>query len=182
MLLQRLEPLDVVLERLAAGAGTGGGDGVGRLHEHGLDGLRLHVLVVRLDGVHTLCDSRYFSRAARDDGVRAVDLVVIALPMSCSRPARLAIFDVGAQLGGHDAGEVRDLDGVVEHVLAVARAVLEAPEHLDQLGVQAGHVGVEAGLLAGLFHLLLDLCLGLAVGLLDARRVDAPVGDEVGAA
>ena len=42
------EALDVVLDVLAAGAGTGGGDGVGGLHEAGDDGLRLDVVVVRL--------------------------------------------------------------------------------------------------------------------------------------
>ena len=50
-LLERLEPLDVVLHRLAAGARAGGRDRVGGLHEHGLDGLRLDVEVVRLDRV-----------------------------------------------------------------------------------------------------------------------------------
>ena len=46
---------------------------------------------------------------------------------------------------------------------------------LDQLGVEALDVGVEAGLLAGLEDVALELGLGLVVGLLDARRVDAAV-------
>ena len=103
---------------------------------------------------------------------------VSALPTSCSSAARRAVFCGRAQLGGHDRRDVRDLDRVAEHVLAVARAVLQAPEHLEQLGVQPGHLGVEAGLLAGAHDLLLDLLLGLPVALLDARRVDAPVGDQ----
>ena len=70
--------------------------------------------------------------------------------MSCSRPARLASVDVGAQLGGHDAGQMRDLDGVLEHVLAVAGAVLQPAEQLDELGVQAVDAGLEGRLLAGL--------------------------------
>ena len=43
--------LDVVLHILTSCAGAGRGDGVGRLHQAGNDGLRLHVAVVRLDGV-----------------------------------------------------------------------------------------------------------------------------------
>ena len=49
-LLKLLEALDVVLQILAAGAGTGGRDRIRRLHEAGNDGLRLHVVVVRLQG------------------------------------------------------------------------------------------------------------------------------------
>ena len=43
--------LDVVFHILLAGAGTGSGDGVGRLHQAGHDGPGLHVAVVGLDGV-----------------------------------------------------------------------------------------------------------------------------------
>ena len=53
-----------------------------------------------------------------------------------------------AELGGHDRRDVRALERVAQDVLAVARAVLEAAEQLDQLGVQARHVGLEARLLA----------------------------------
>ena len=109
--------------------------------------------------------------------MRAVDLVVDRLADVVQQAGALGDLDVGAELGGHDAGEVRDLDGVVEHVLAVAGAVLEAPEDPDELGRHAVDVGVEAGLLAGLLDGRLDLGLRLAVHLLDARRVDAAVGD-----
>ena len=179
MLLERLEALDVALERLATGAGTGGRDGVGGLHEHGLDGLRLDVLVVRLDGVHDALATRgtCVPSCGRDLAVRAVDLVVDRLADVVQQAGALGDLDVGAELGGHDAGEVGDLDGVVQDVLAVARAELEAAEDLDELGRHAVDVGVEAGLLAGLFDRGLDLGLGLVVHLLDARRVDAPVGD-----
>ena len=74
--LERLEPLDVVLHRLAARARAGSRDRVGRLHEHGLDGLRLDVEVVRLDGVHDGVRLAVLARHLRaDHGVRALDLV-----------------------------------------------------------------------------------------------------------
>src|SRR5450756_2034696 len=179
--LQRLEPLDVVLERLAAGAGPRRGDGVGGLHEDGLDSLRLDVLVVRLDGVaHALRLAVLLAELLRDVGVRAVDLVVHGLADVVQQAGALGDLDVGAQLGGHDAGEMSHLDGVVEHVLAVAGAVLEAPEDSDELGRHAVHVGVEAGLFPRFLHGGLDLGFRLKVRLLDARRVDTPVGDELG--
>src|SRR5450830_775125 len=179
--LQRLEPLDVVLERLAAGAGPRRGDGVGGLHKDGLDSLRLDVLVVRLDGVaHALRLAVLLAELLRDVGVRTVDLVVDGLADVVQQAGALGDLDVGAQLGGHDAGEMGYLDGVVEHVLAVAGAVLEAPEDSDEFGRHAVHVRVEAGLFPRFLHGGLDLGLRLKVHLLDARRVDTPVGDELG--
>src|SRR6266511_3086245 len=50
-LLEGLEPLDVVLEALTACAGSGRRDRIGRDQEHGLDGLRLDLVVMRLDRV-----------------------------------------------------------------------------------------------------------------------------------
>ena len=99
--------------------------------------------------------------------------------MSCRNAAALGQGDVHAQLGGHDAGQVGGLDQVAEHVLAVGGAVLEPPEHPDQLGVQVGDADLQAGVLAGPADLALDLLLGPVVGLLDAGRVDAAVGDQL---
>ena len=101
------------------------------------------------------------------------------LPRSCSRPARLAVVHVHAELGGQQAGDMRDLDGVVEDVLAVARAVLHPAEQLDYLRVQAVDVGLERGALALGLDGGVDLALGLGDHLLDAGRVDAPVLDEL---
>ena len=53
------------------------------------------------------------------------------------------------------------------------------PEDLGQLGVEPLHVGVEDGLLAGLGDVRLELGLGLVVGLLDPRRMDAAVLQEL---
>ena len=47
------------------------------------------------------------------------------------------------------------------------------------LRVEAADVGVEAGLLARLHHVALELGLGLVVGLLDPRRVDAAVLEQL---
>jgi len=179
-LLEGLEPLDVVLERLATGAGTRRRDRVGRLHEDSLDRLRLDVLVVGLDRVHdALRLAVLLGELLRDLGVRAVHLMVDRLADVVEEAGAPGDLDVRAELGRHDAGEVGHLDRVVEDVLTVARPVLEASEELDELGRQAVHVGVEARLFAGLLDRRFDLGLSLGVCLLDARRVDAPVGDEL---
>jgi hypothetical protein len=45
--------------------------------------------------------------------------------------------------------------------------------------VQVGDADLQAGVLAGPADLALDLLLGPVVGLLDAGRVDAAVGDQL---
>ena len=72
-----------------------------------------------------------------------------------------------------------DLERVLEHVLAVARAIAQAAEDLDELFVEVSAVRLEDGLLAGLVDVVLDLRLRLVVHLLDPRRMDAPVLDQL---
>ena len=176
--LELLEALDVALERLAARAGAAGRDGVGGLHEDGLDGRGLDVAVVRLDAVHDRLRLVHAPReVGADDRVRTLDLVVDRLAEVVEQAGALRELDVDAELGGHDAGEVADLERVLEHVLAVAGAVLQAAEGADELRVQPVDSAVEGRLLAGLVDGLADELLGLVEHLLDAGRVDAPVGD-----
>ena len=96
--LQRLQPLDVGLDHLAAGAGPGAADGVGGGDDERLDGLRLLLAVVGGDGVDDL------GRAAEplgdvraDQGVRPLDLVVDRLADVVQQTGGLADVDVGAE-------------------------------------------------------------------------------------
>ena len=114
-----------------------------------------------------------------DDRVRALDLVVDGLAEVVQEAGALGGRLVEAKLGGHDAAEGGHLDGVREHVLAEGGAVAQGAQGLHELGVQVMDAGVEGGLLAGLADALGDERLRLLVELLDTRRVDAAVGDEV---
>ena len=91
----------------------------------------------------------------------------------------LGQLNVRAQLGGHQAGQMADLDGVLEHVLAVGGAVAQGTQGPHELRMDVVDLEVEAGLLAGLEHLGVDLIGGLVEELLDARRMNAAVGNEV---
>ena len=91
----------------------------------------------------------------------------------------LGLGHVGADLGGQQARQVGHLDGVVEHVLAVAGAVVLAAQQLDQLRVQAVDVGLKHGALALGLDGGVHLPLGLFHHLLDAGGVDAAVLDEL---
>ena len=68
--------------------------------------------------------------------------------MSCSRPQRRPRAPFEADLLGHQAGQVGDLERVPEHVLRVAGAELEPAQVVEQLLVQAGDVGLLRRLVA----------------------------------
>ena len=153
---------------------------VGGLDDHGLDGLGLDLVVV---GLHRVGDGLGLAVAAgevaADERVRALDLVADGLADVVQQRGAARGLGRGAELLGHHRGEVGALDRVREHVLAVARAVLEAAEDADQLGVEALDVGVQRGLLAGFHDVGLEFRFRLVVGLLDPGRVDAAVGEEL---
>ena len=178
--LERLEPLDVVLERLAAGAGTRRRDRVRRDQQHRLDRLRLHLVVMRLDRMHDALRLAVAARElCRDQRMRAFDLVRHRLADVVQHRGALRRLHARAELRGHDPAEVHDLERVLEHVLPVARPVAQPPEHLDELLVEVTAVRLEHGLRAGLMDVVLQLRLRLVVHLLDLGRVDAPVLDQL---
>ncbi len=86
--------------------------------------------------------------------------------------------DAAAQLAGHGAGQVGHLDGVLEHVLSVAGAEMQAADEAHDLRVEPRDTRLKAGLLGGFLEALLDVLLGLLDRLLDAARVDAAVGEQ----
>ena len=93
--------------------------------------------------------SRYFLASSTPMlHMGALHLVVDGLAQVVEQSGPLGLGHVGADLGGQQAGDVGDLDGVVEHVLAVAGAVVHPAQQLDQLGVQAVDIGLKDGALA----------------------------------
>ncbi len=84
------------------------------------------------------------------------------------------------ELLGHHPGQPRHFLGVDEDVLPVARPVMHAPDELHELGVQPMDAGLVRRLLAHLLNGVLHLAAALGDDLLDAPRMDAPVGDELG--
>ena len=111
--------------------------------------------------------------------MRALDLVRHRLADVVQERGALRRLDAGAELAGHDPGEVHDLERVLEHVLAVARPVAKLPEHLDELLVELAAARLEDRLLACLADVILELRLREVVHLLDPRRVDAAVLDQL---
>ena len=111
--------------------------------------------------------------------MRAVDLVADGLADVVEQRGALRRLHAGLELGGHDPAEVDDLEGVLEDVLPVARAVAEPAEHPHELLVELAAVRLEHRLLARLQDVLLELRFRLVVHLLDPRGMDATVLDEL---
>ena len=114
-----------------------------------------------------------------DQRVRALDLVCHRLADVVEHCRTLRRLHARLQLRRHDSGEVHDLERVLEDVLAIARAEAEPAEDLHELLGEGAAVRLEDRLLARLAHDLLDLRLRLVVRLLDPRRVDPAVFEEL---
>ena len=179
-LLQLLQTLDIVLQVLTAGTGPGGGNGVGRLDQTSHQSLALHVAVVGLDGVEDVLFLLVLAAELHAQiDVSTLELVIQGLADVVEQTGPLGGVDVQAQLRGHKAGNVADLDGVLEDVLAIAGAVMEPSQHLLHLGVEAPDAGLQSGALALALDNGVHLTAGLLHHLLNVGGVDAAVGNEL---
>ena len=143
-LFELFEPTDVVLDVFTARTGACGGNRVGRLHKTGDDGLRLHVTVVRLDGVDDDGALLVLLRKLHAPlDMAAFHLVVDGLAEVVQQTCALGKRHVHAQLAREQPRNVGDLDGVVQDVLAIGCAVFLAAEELDDLGMQVVNAGFE---------------------------------------
>ena len=113
-----------------------------------------------------------------DLDMAALDLVVHGLAQVVEQTGPLGGGHVRAQLRGQQPGDVGHLDGVVQHVLAVAGAVVHPTQQLHFLRVQVVDVGLQHGALALGPDDLLHLPFRLLHHLLDAGGVDTAVGDQ----
>ncbi len=111
--------------------------------------------------------------------MRQFGLVVGHLADVVQQTGAAGRLGVQPQLGGHDAGQVGRLAGVLQQVLAVGGAVLHLTDQTYQFGMQAVDAQVDGRALADLDDLLLDLLLDLGDHLLDTGGVDAAVGHQL---
>ena len=124
-LLQRLEPLDVVLQALAPRTRPRGRDRVGGDQEHRLDGLRLHLVVMRLDRVD---DALALPVAAGHPGVEKV------YALQAGREIRVLvkpheIDDDGAVLLSHEIA--REIESHLEYPGQIKVTVIRESRAID---------------------------------------------------
>ena len=112
--LEVVETLDVGLDDLTAGTGTGAADGVTDLYDGGDEALHLDLVVVGTDGVADVgLLLVLLTELHPEEGVGQLGLVVGHLTYIMQEPSALGVLGVESQLGGHDGTEVGRLAGVL---------------------------------------------------------------------
>ena len=109
----------------------------------------------------------------------ALHLMIDGLAQIVKQTGPLGSLHIGTQLGGHHAGNVGHLDGVLQNVLAIAGAVMETAQHLHQLGVEVADAALEHGALALGLDGGLHLTAGLLHHFLDMGGMDTAVSDQL---
>src|SRR5712692_11995399 len=121
--LELLQTLDVVRDDLASSTGARGADRVGGRDERADHRYRLDVAVVPDDTVDDrLREAVALQELAADHRVRSFDLVVDRFADVVQKAGALHRLRVVSGFRREHSGDVRDLDRVTQHVLAVRRA------------------------------------------------------------
>ncbi len=174
-----LQALDVAFEGFAAGTGAGAGDGVGGHDDRGVGAGGGDIVVVSADGVEDGFGLVEFADEFHaEGGVAAFLIVVHGFADVVEESGAAGEGAVETEFIGDHLAEEGDFDGVAEDVLAVAGAVVESADLFGDFGMEAGDVAFEDGFFAHLADVVFDFLLGEINDFLDARGVDAAVGDE----
>src|SRR5207237_6950579 len=177
--LELLETFHVGLEDVAAGAGTCRGDRVGRLHDHRFERRPVDVHVMRGDRLqHRFALAVLAQEIETELQVRALQIAVDRLADVVQERGARRDMTVQAELFRHDAGEEGDLTRVVQHVLSVACAELEASHQLQDVRVQVVQPELERRGFSLAAHALFHLPLHLFHHLLDSCRMNAAICDQ----
>jgi len=134
---------------------------------------------MRLNGVNDGFAFFVFTRNIDSDlNMRTFDFMVERLADIMQQAGAAGKSRVDAELAGHDAGKIGNLQRMVENVLTVAGAVTQPSEQLDKLRMNA----VDARLDHGAFAFCLDGGIHLAASLfhhfLNAGGMNPSVGDQ----
>ena len=113
-----------------------------------------------------------------DGHMAALDLMVNGFTDIVEQTGPLCGGYVHTQLGGNQTGNMADLNGVVQHVLAVAGTVLHTAQQLDDFGVQTVNVRFKSCPLAFCLNGGIDFLLCFGNHFFDVRRVDTSIGNQ----
>src|SRR2546421_2661294 len=176
--LELLQALDVVRHDLAAGARPRGTDRIGGGDERADHRHRFNVAVVPDHPVdHRLRKAVPLEELAADDRVRPLDLVIDRLADVVQEAGALHRLRVVPRFRREHPGDVRDLDRVTQHVLAVRGAEVQPSEELYEIRVEPTDADLVDRCLGRFLHDLVDLGASFANHLLDACRVNSTVDE-----
>lgn len=179
-LLELLKALDVILGGLATGARTGCRNGIAGLNENCKNGIRVDVAVMGLDSMD---DNGLLAvttgKIGADDGMGTLDIMVDGLSEVMKQTGTLGGHDVDTKLGGHDSAQLGNLERMLQDVLPEGGTIAQSAQGSDDLRMQVMDPRIEGGLFARFANALVNEIGGLVVHLLDARRMDTAICDEV---
>ena len=175
-LFEVVEALDVSLDYLATGAGTGAADGIADLYDRSEQGCHLYLIVVGTNGIADICLLFVLlSQLGTIECVWQLAFLVRHFTYIVEQTGALGFLGIEAQLSGHDGAEVGCLAGMLKEVLTIRGTVLHLADNADELRVKTVNAEVDGGSLTGLYDLVFDLLLNLVDHFLNAGRVDAAV-------
>ena len=125
-----------------------------------------------------MVDAVLFRQFGADFGVRPLHFVGQRFAHIVEQAADFRHLHIGPHFGGQHSGEQADLNGMFQHILPVAVAVLQLAHQPNQLGVNAADAYIKGSLFAGLPDGLFNIRLGPLDHILDAGRLDAAVADQ----
>ncbi len=111
--------------------------------------------------------------------MRAFLLPVERFPDVVQKARALCQFHIRAELSGQDTGKIGNVDGMLQDILSVARAIFEAPQNFDELRMHAAHAASEDRLLAGFANGPLHFFRRLGDDLFNPRRVNTTVSNQI---
>jgi hypothetical protein len=111
------------------------------------------------------------------DGVRAFDFVVDGFANVMKEPGALGGGDVKTEFGGHEAHEMGNFDGVVEDVLGVAVAKVEAAKDFEDFEVERREAGLGDGFVGEAKYSFVHLFVDLGDDFFDSAGMDAAIED-----
>ena len=109
----------------------------------------------------------------------AFHFVVNSLANIMQKTCTLSQNYIHTQLGCHYTSQICYLNRVIQHVLAIAGAIAQTAQKLNQLRMQTVHAHSKGCLLACFLNLLLNLFLSLLHHLFNTGRMDTSIVDEL---
>ena len=85
---------------------------------------------------------------------------------------------IDAQFSCHDAGQLRDFDGMAQDILAITGTIAQAAEDLDEFRMQTVDARFIRRLFASFADFLIDFFAGLFDHFFDACRMDTAIGNQ----
>ena len=153
--------------------------GICRRHQDGFDAVRFFIAVMGSDAVDDQLGFAVFLGDFRTDrNVSPSSSWSSGLADIVDEPGPFGQVFIDAQFSGHDAGQLRDFDGMAQDILAITGTITQAPEDFDEFRMQTVNARFIRRLFASFADFLIDFFAGLFDHFFNACRMDTAIGNQ----